>query len=123
MKYFLLTILFTLIATIAYAQQVTLAWEPSPSPNVIGYVLYYGQTVPVGDAEWDQARDVGNVLTTTVDGLAVGEWHFAVTAYSPEEESVLSNIVNFTEEGFVPPNNIHIPVERPATVNITIEVR
>lgn len=116
MKTLLITLLFT--ATTAFAAQVDLAWEPSPS-NPTGYVLYYGQT----PENFEFKKDVGSVLTTSLDGLGVGDWYFAVTAYNETMESDFSNVVSYTETGFTVEENVHVPVTKPATVNITIEVK
>ena len=37
-----LTILILLSATLAHAQKVRLAWDASPSPDVIGYRIHFG---------------------------------------------------------------------------------
>ena len=115
---YLLTFILLLFASSAFANSAQLAWDASPSPDVVGYVLYYGQD----DTALEYSKDVGTALETTVDGLSTGTWYFAVTAYNATSESDYSNMVNFTQEGFVPPENIHIPITKPATVNITISV-
>lgn len=120
MKYFLSIIILILFATSALAAQVNLAWEPSPTDEVDGYVLYYGQNAQ----KFDFRRDVGNVLTATVDGLGKGTWYFAVTAYVDIEdgESDFSNIVDFTELGFQVVDVVHDPLVKPSKVIVTIEI-
>lgn len=118
MRHFILTLILILFAFSAFAGQVNLAWEPSPTADVTGYVLYYG-TDP---AALEFSRDMGNVLTAEVDGLAPGDWYFAVTAYNALDESDYSNVVSYTEAGFTPTETLHIPITKPATVNITITV-
>lgn len=109
----------------AFAKEIVFVWEPSPSAEVIGYGFYYGQEIPAAGQEWAHKKDAGNVLTTTLDGnvLAKGPWYFAVTAYTNTMESDFSNIVDYNREGFVIVESLHIEQPRPATVNITIEVR
>ena len=119
MKYFLSIIILILFTTSALAAQVNLAWEPSPTETVAGYVLYYGQNAQ----EFDFRKNVGNVLTTTVDGLGKGTWYFAVTAYNEIEESDFSNIVDFTEVGFQVVDVVHDPLVKPSKVIVTIEVK
>jgi hypothetical protein len=76
---------------------VTLEWDPSTDPEVIGYNLYYGgasQTytnmVPVGDA-----------TTTTISGLLSGvQYFFAATAIdSVGLESDFSNEISYQVPG------------------------
>lgn len=114
----LLTIVLTFFAFSVCAQQVSLVWEASPTEGVEGYVLYYGQD----STNMEYSRDLGNVLATTVEGLGSGTWFFAVTAYSQTRESEYSNVVSYMVDEFTPIENIHVPVTRPARVNITIEV-
>jgi outer membrane protein assembly factor BamB len=57
----------SLTATPRHAS-VLLAWTPSPSPTAVGYRVAYG---PTGGA-LGPAADLGNVLSTTVTGLANG---------------------------------------------------
>ena len=119
MKRFCLLI-FTLLAfttTALAANSVTLQWDASPTPDV-GYVIYYGQTP---DA-LTYSVNVGDALTTTISDLPPGDWYFAATAYNEIDESEMSNVVNTSFAGFVPTETLHIPITKPATVNITISV-
>lgn len=118
---FAFVLLFTL--QIANASDVTLAWDASPSPNVDGYMIYYGQ-------EADNLQynlDAGPVLTTTVKGLTPGTWYFEATAYNVLGESERSNRADKTIAAFtVPPDNKHVPLSIPVapggSVRITIDV-
>jgi hypothetical protein len=120
MKYFQLlvavTLLFVNFFSSASAREVTLYWEPSPSPDVIGYKVYYQQQMtqlPLfyqqqmtqlpslgrGGAEQGASPiDVKNTLTATISGLDEDVvYYFSVTAYdSYNNESTYSNIVNTT---------------------------
>jgi hypothetical protein len=51
------------------APSVTLAWNPSPSPGIMGYRLHYG----VSSGSYSVIIDVGNTTTATVQNLTVGQ--------------------------------------------------
>jgi hypothetical protein len=69
---------------------ITLAWDASPTPNVIGYRLHYGQQ----SGNYSHLVDVGNQTSSDIPNLIEGTtYYFAVTAYavdgaesSPSEE-------------------------------------
>ena len=69
--------LFLLLAApCAVAGDVTLAWDPAPSPPVTGYQIYYGPAA----GNYPSKVDVGNATTYTVSGLVEGAtYHFAAT--------------------------------------------
>lgn len=70
-------------------QSLTLAWNPSSGPNVLGYKIYYG----TASHDYDTAVSVGNVTNATVGGLVEGgTYFFAVTAYDiSNQESFFSD--------------------------------
>jgi hypothetical protein len=76
---------------------LVLAWDPSDSTNVAGYILYRG------DASGAYAVSnvfPGSVTGTTVSGLATGVHFFAVTAYAGDgTESEFSNELIVTNTG------------------------
>ncbi|MCK4502714.1 MAG: fibronectin type III domain-containing protein, partial [Desulfuromonadales bacterium] len=88
--------------SIAFCQDITLSWDPSPTPEVIGYKVYYKQgnmDFPfdgTGAYEGASPVDVGDVLSTTLTGLTDGvTYFFSVTAYDNDDsESSYSNIVS-----------------------------
>jgi hypothetical protein len=84
-----------LSATLPGAYQVVLGWDPSPSPEVVGYRIYSG----AASGNYTNSLLVGNVTTHTVPGLASGvAYFFAVTALDTSGlESDFSN-----EVGYVP---------------------
>ncbi len=53
---------------------LSVAWDPSPGPNVAGYIVYWG-TQSGGQS---QNLDVGNQLSAQVTGLADGTWYYLV---------------------------------------------
>jgi len=72
-----------------------LNWNPSPSPGVAGYRIYYGKA----SRNYTSSVLLGNVATNTVSSLTSGvTYFFAVTAYDTNGmESGFSN-----ESTFVP---------------------
>lgn len=78
----------------AEAANLTLAWNPSPSPNVNGYVLQYG--VAVG--QYPFILSAGTNTTMTVSGLSPGQtYYFVVSAYNfAGGQSADSNVLTNT---------------------------
>lgn len=68
---------------------VTLAWDPSPSPEAVGYRLYFG----VSSGQYTTSIQVGNISRYTLSGLNAGTaYYFAVRAYASNGlESDFSN--------------------------------
>jgi len=61
------------------AQSVSLAWDPSSSPDIAGYNIYYGNA----SGSYPNKVSVGNVTNTTISGLLEGTTYFFVaTAYN-----------------------------------------
>jgi|GEM_PF-2122211 len=86
-----------LCATDCRAEQVKLAWDPSPD-TVTGYILFYGEQSDLTKSA--TAIDVGNVLQYTVINLAAGKtYYFAVKAYNADVQSGFSNIVKYPDTG------------------------
>ena len=83
----------------AGAQRVTLAWDASPSANVVGYRLYYGTNT----GSYQYVTNTGLMLTQSVVLPQGGRWFFAATAYDRNGlESDFSSEVVF-ESKPVPP--------------------
>ena len=88
-----LIVLLFFCHTSVFAGQVTLSWDSSPSANIGGYYLYYGQY----SGNYSSTVDVGNQTTYTQSGLKDGKtYFFAVTAYDTTRtvESDFSNEVS-----------------------------
>jgi hypothetical protein len=100
---FLLACMVGLVQLTSLAtQNLTLAWNPSAGPNVVGYKIYYGTAC----RKYDSTVSVGNVTTTTIPGLVEGaKYFFAVTACD------VSNQESFLSDEVV----IVIPTNPPAT--------
>ena len=60
---------------------LTVAWDRSPDPDVVGYVVEWGDTA----GRHGNVKDVGNVTQFTVDGLVEGQTYYvAVRSYTQE---------------------------------------
>ena len=81
---------------------VKLEWDPSPSPEVEGYTLYYGQARNV----YAENVKVGKQTTASLDGLADGKrYFFNVTART--QSGIESDFAG--EITSVMPANINLP--------------
>ena len=89
-----LSLILTLVPAIAYADDVTLAWDANSEPDVTGYKLHYG----TNSGDYSNSIDVGNVTQHTVSNLQQGEtYYFAATAYDVNDaESDYSAEVAYT---------------------------
>ena len=95
----LLTILILLNATLVHAQTVTLAWDASPSPDVVGYRLHFG----TNSGSYGYVASVGLVRTQTVVVPHTGRWFFAATAVDANGvESDFSNQVQWEAKPIAP---------------------
>jgi hypothetical protein len=60
------------------APSITLAWDPSPDPGVVGYKVYWG----VATRNYTNSLSAGGATTLTVSNLVVGTpYYFAATAF------------------------------------------
>ena len=86
-----------IIATNAFAAQVTLAWNPNTESDLAGYKIHYG----TASSSYSVHIDVHMVTTYTMTGLTDGQtYYFAATSYdTSSNESGYSNQVSYT----VPP--------------------
>jgi hypothetical protein len=58
--------------SVAQAVQITLAWDPSPSPNVGGYILYHGHA----SRNYTDSVDVGDQTQYTLTDLETGTTYY-----------------------------------------------
>ena len=87
-----LTTLILILAALAEAQSVTLAWNPSPSPGVCDYRLYFGTS----SRAYPFVTNCGLVRTQTVALPHTGRWFFAATVTDTNGiESDFSNEVEW----------------------------
>ena len=88
----LLTILILMCAMFGRAQSVTLAWDASPSPDVVGYRVYFGTNAGI----YLFSTNAGLSLTQSVVLPHTGRWCFAATAVDANGmESPFSNMVEW----------------------------
>src|SRR5438105_3170114 len=68
---------------------VKLAWKASPSVDVVGYKIFWG----TGSHNYQNVRDVRNVLTASLTLSQTNQYYVAVIAYSMTANSWFSNEV------------------------------
>jgi len=80
--------------SLSHAAQVTLAWDPSPTQDVIGYKIYYGAS----SHNYTVNVDVGKVTMYTISTLESGKtYYLAATAYDIDRiESDFTNELAYT---------------------------
>jgi hypothetical protein len=72
-------------------RSILLQWDASPSPDVQGYHLYYGET----PRQYTVMLDTGLALSASVGGLKPGQvYYFSATAVNASGESTFSNEVS-----------------------------
>jgi hypothetical protein len=95
----LLSILIVLCAAALPAQTVTLAWDASPSPGVVGYHVYYG----TNSRSYSFVTNAGLVRTQAVVLPHTGRWFFAATVSDTiGMESEFSNEVEWEAKPSAP---------------------
>lgn len=116
-------ILFPLFSQAAI-RQVTLAWDPSPDTEVLGYKIYYGTST----GNYGTILDVGQSTMATITNLTPGtQYYITVTAYSNTVESLPSDEIAYATSALIPPSvqittpNTGIQVNGPATVNLNAQ--
>jgi hypothetical protein len=98
--HYLLPILASMISTQAVhatatptptptTRTVKLAWKASPSPEVVGYKIFWGS----GSRNYQSVRDVRNALTASLTLSTSNRYYVAVLAYTMTESSSFSNEV------------------------------
>lgn len=87
----LLVLAWLLVATVAHAGTVRLAWDLNAytAANAVGIKVYFGTAPGVYGAPI--LIPVGSSYTLT--GIGAGTWYVAVTAYDGSTETVISNEV------------------------------
>ena len=63
----------------AHAELIRLAWDPSPTPGVIGYLVYVG----TASGDYTEIHDVGQRTRFIFNGLSGQKYYFAVSSYVP----------------------------------------
>lgn len=117
LSFVLLAFISVSTTVFAASSEVELEWDPSITPDVTGYKVYYkmgSSGAPydgTGATGGDSPIDVGNVTTYTLHNLIDGTTYFVVTAYDAKDnESDYSNEVSDTldTEAPAPPQNLLI---------------
>jgi len=90
---------------------VTLAWNPSTSPDITGYDVYYGVASGVYDNEISAGDNTNITISNLVEGVT---YYFAATAHD-DGQSPFSNEISYT----VPlnPSNSLAILASPASFN------
>jgi hypothetical protein len=87
--------LFFTLTSVA-VQKVTLAWQPSATPGVVGYNIYFGLV----SGQYISKVTVTNGSSGTVTGLTEGlTYYFTVTVFTASGESLPSNEVAYVVPG------------------------
>ena len=64
------------VGSIEKGKPVTLSWDPNTEEDLAGYKIHYGTTSGVYDID----KDVGNVVSFSIDSLDVGTTYFLVVS-------------------------------------------
>lgn len=91
---------------------VALMWDPSPSPEVTGYKLYYG----VSSRTYTNSVTLSNVITGEICGLVAGAEYF-ITATAFDEFGLESDYCN--EVRYIPPQG-KLPSQTDLTISRSI---
>ena len=100
---------------VTFAADVTLAWDPNPTPPD-GYRLYYG----TASGNYTESEDVGNVTQYTLTNLSENDtYYIVVRAYNDTGESGNSNEVSWTYDA---PDTVapSVNVSGPATTSSSV---
>jgi hypothetical protein len=90
-------LVFVIVSGMAWAAQITLAWDPNTEPDIAGYKLYIGYSPNLSKDNYSFFKIVvGNQTQTSytvTDGIT---YYFTLTAYNEKGyESAISNIVRY----------------------------
>lgn len=107
------TLLFSIINVTA--DDLTLAWNPSSSPDVASYNVYYG----VASGAYDNEVSAGDATNMTITGLSEGTtYYFAATSVDTSgNESPFSNEISYLLPTDPPVTNPPVVVDEPPTVD------
>ncbi len=112
-------VLATVSLATAGSSSVTLAWDPSPGPDIVGYTIYLG----TNSGNYSTSVYVGNATSATLSNLVAGAtYFFAATATdSSGLESEFSNEVSYTVPTVVvPPIPLSIQISSAASSSVNL---
>jgi len=112
-----LLILAALSTTVQAGQSVTLAWNQSTDPTVVGYNVYYGGA----SGNYTNMINAGNTTNATISGLSPGNTcYFAATTYNNSGvQSPFSSEVSYTVPTPPPGVQIRITPTRQFVLTVT----
>ncbi len=100
------------------SQKVTLTWQASASPDVVGYNVYYG----LASRSYSARIPAASGTSALISGLSEGQtYYFAVTAYNAAGvESLPSAEISYQVPGvFLRLNQIQLGVHKALSVTST----
>jgi hypothetical protein len=102
------------------AQNVTLAWDASPDPSVVGYYMNYGLV----SGTYSSIVDLGNTTSVSIPGLVEGTtYFFSATAYDAlGQRSDFSNEITYTIPGGPPIVQIRVASNRQGILTVTGQI-
>jgi hypothetical protein len=83
-KTVIIFLLLVISSSIAFADTVTLEWDPNSEPYLSGYKIHWGPA----SGTYTNTLDVGNVTTVSVDNITIGTV-FAATAYASDKPAYM----------------------------------
>ncbi len=93
---FLVFLLLFALVSLASGATLTISWDPSPEPDISGYIVFVGES----SEDYSSRIDVGNVTSYTVNNLEEGKtYYLAVKAVDyGGNESAFSDEISYLIE-------------------------
>ena len=112
-----LLILAALGTTVQAGQSVTLAWNQSTDPTIVGYNIYYGGA----SGTYTNEISAGSTTNATISGLISGKtYYFAATAYnSLGLESGFSSEMSYVVPTTLPGVQLRVTPARQFVLTVT----
>src|SRR5579883_1795257 len=114
-----LTVLLLITDARALTPSITLGWNPSTDPTVVGYVVYYG----TNSTNFTYRDDVGTNTQVTITNLIPGlTYDFAITDYnSAGVESAPSGVITYLVPGVLQMSASPAPQGVPQSLSFPVE--